>query len=478
MKNKTYYFLLGFAVSMISSVTSVIVYHYWYESNPIENYAGRAFAVAEREIQFSDRFIKNYRSSVPSDFIQAAKESRKAVVFIKSDEEAHDNSDVRINNSTSGSGVIISNDGYIITNEHVIHNSKNIEIMLNDNRVFSAEIIGVDVSSDLALLKIEAQNLDYLIFGNSDSLLVGEWVMAVGNPFKLQSTVTAGIVSAKARNINLLENQGIESFIQTDAAVNPGNSGGALVNTRGDLVGICTAILSNGGNYEGFSFAIPSNLAKKVISDIKQYGVVQRGWLGIEIENVSSKMAQDLGLTEVAGVFIASVFKNGGAFEAGLKNEDVVISVNNVKTSNTAEFMEQLANYRPGNVINMVYVRNKEKLILKAVLKNQVNSTDLIAVSEHSLLKCLGFELRDLDRFEKTVLTRSGVMVVSVKIGSIIGNTRMEPGYIITKVNNKEISSLGDLIKTLEINRGKTIILDGLYKKYPGEFPYTFVMIK
>ncbi|MBK9737823.1 MAG: trypsin-like peptidase domain-containing protein [Saprospiraceae bacterium] len=478
MKDKIYYFLLGCVGSLIISVLSLVVYHFSYGSDLSADAVAKAYAVAEREIQFSDRFIKTYRSSEPTDFIQAAKESRKAVVFIKSDGAAYDNNDIRINNSTSGSGVIISNDGYIITNEHVIHSSKNIEIMLNDNRVFNAEIIGSDVSSDLALLKIEAQNLDYLMFGNSDSLLVGEWVMAIGNPFKLQSTVTAGIVSAKARNINILENQGIESFIQTDAAVNPGNSGGALINTRGDLVGICTAILSTGGKYEGFSFAIPSNLANKIVSDLKQYGVVQRGWLGIEIENVSSIMAQDLGLTEVSGVFIASVFKNGGAFEAGLKNEDVVISINNVKTSNIAEFMEQLANYRPGSVINMVYVRNKEKSVLKAVLKNQINSTDLVAVSDHALLKDLGFELRDLDKLEKTVFSRSGVMVVSVKNGSIIGNTRMEPGYIITKINNNEITSLANLIKTLEFNRGKTIILDGLYKKYPGEYPYTFVMIK
>ena len=194
-----------------------------------------------------------------------------------------------------------------------------IDVTLNDNREYEARIIGVDPSTDLALLKIDAVNLDYLIFGNSDSLLIGEWVMAVGNPFRLQSTVTAGIVSAKARSINLLENQGIESFIQTDAAVNPGNSGGALINTRGDLIGICTAMQSNSGKFEGFSFAIPSNLAKKVIADLREYGVVQRGWLGIEIENIDNQMASKLALDEVAGVFVASVHKAGGAAAAGTR---------------------------------------------------------------------------------------------------------------------------------------------------------------
>ncbi len=280
-----------------------------------------ALAVAEREMVLSDRFSQSYRSSYPTDFIHAAEMSRKAVVFIKSDANNNKSfSDDQWLHSNSGSGVIVSSDGYIVTNNHVLDGAKKIEVTLNDNRVFIADIVGADPSTDLALLKISSLDLDYLIFGNSDSLQIGEWVMAVGKPFRLQSTVTAGIVSAKARNINLLTNHGIESFIQTDAAVNPGNSGGALINTRGDLVGICTAILSHSGRYEGFSFAVPSNLAKKVINDLKEFGVVQRGWLGIEIENIDNKTAKELGLSEVSGVFISSVSKGGGASDAGLKS--------------------------------------------------------------------------------------------------------------------------------------------------------------
>ena len=203
----------------------------------------------------------------------------------------------------------MSSDGFIVTNNHVVRDAEDVEVMLNDNREYKAKIVGTDPNTDLALLKIEAEGLKFLIFGNSDSLQVGEWVMAIGNPFRLQSTVTAGIVSAKGRNINILENQGIESFIQTDAAVNPGNSGGALVNTKGELVGINTAIMSLSGNYEGFSFAVPANLAKKVVSDIRQYGFVQRGWLGVELENIDNMRAQKLHLKEVAGVYIALVTK-------------------------------------------------------------------------------------------------------------------------------------------------------------------------
>jgi len=436
-----------------------------------------ALAVAEREMVLSDRFSQSYRSSYPTDFIHAAEMSRKAVVFIKSDANNNKSfSDDQWLHSNSGSGVIVSSDGYIVTNNHVIDSAKKIEVTLNDNRVFIADIVGADPSTDLALLKISSLDLDYLIFGNSDSLQIGEWVMAVGNPFRLQSTVTAGIVSAKARNINLLTNHGIESFIQTDAAVNPGNSGGALINTRGDLVGICTAILSHSGRYEGFSFAVPSNLAKKVINDLKEFGVVQRGWLGIEIENIDNKTAKELGLSEVSGVFISSVSKGGGASDAGLKSSDVIIQVNNIKTPGTAEFMELVGQYRPGDVIDIEYVRGNKKSFTKATLRNQINSTDLVGIRDDVIFKNIGIELRDLDTYEKAVLVPNGVMVVSVKNGSIVGNTRMEPGYIITRINNREVQSVASLKKMMEENKRKTIILEGFYAKYPGEYPYTFDM--
>lgn len=462
---------LGIITSLLISISTLFLYDRFFLEAYDMYTRNKAVAVAESDILFSDRFNKAFNSSQPNDFVTAAELSRKSVVFLrtKGNNDAH----FGVN---SGSGVILSNDGYIVTNHHVIKDAIKIDVTLNDNREFEARIIGVDPSTDLALLKIDAINLDYLIFGNSDSLLIGEWVMAVGNPFRLQSTVTAGIVSAKARSINLLENQGIESFIQTDAAVNPGNSGGALINTRGDLIGICTAIQSNSGRFEGFSFAIPSNLAKKVIADLREYGVVQRGWLGIDIENIDNQMASKLKLDEVAGVFVASVHKSGGAAAAGITKNDVIISVNNIKTSSVSEFTAQMAQYRPGDKIDMLVIRNEVKVLLKATLLNQLNSTDLIANYDAPILRQIGMELREPDKYEKAVIAPQGVIIVSVQNGKIISTTRVEPGYIITKVDNHKVTSVQMLIRYLEDHKGKSIIFEGFYPKVPGEFPYTFVV--
>lgn len=469
-----YFLLCSFAIS----AGSIWIYDYFF--NPWKTFSTNqrkeVFAVAENDILFSDRFNQVFRSSQPTDFVTAAEISRKAVVFIKSNGQS--NAETNAMAVNSGSGVILSSDGYIITNHHVVNGASKIDVTLYDNRVVSAKVVGNDPSTDISLLKIDFTDLDFLVFGNSDSLLIGEWVMAVGNPFRLQSTVTAGIVSAKARNINLLENQGIESFIQTDAAVNPGNSGGALINTRGDLMGICTAIQSNSGKYEGFSFAIPANLAKKVVADIREFGVVQRGWLGIEIENMDNHLAKSLKLNEVTGVYVASVFKDGGAYDAGLKNDDVIRRVNNVKTNNTAEFMEQLAQFRPGDQVSLLFYREGKLLNINATLRNQLNSTDLIGIRDDALLKAIGLELRDADKYEKAVFAPQGVIVVSIKNGSIINMTKMEPGYIITKINNREVTSVNMLVKILSENAGKSIVFDGFYPKIPGEYPYTFVLPK
>ncbi len=473
--NKRYVIFNAIFAAFISFI-ALGFYHYYFKQSDIllKEYRNHAIKVAENEVFFSDRFNKAFRSSQPNDFIAAAESSRKAVVFIKSNSIQKRQKEKAISNT--GSGVILSNDGYIITNQHVVASASKIEVTLNDNRVFIATLIGEDLSTDLALLKIESQNLDFMVFGNSDSLRIGEWVMAVGNPFRLQSTVTAGIVSAKARNINLLQNQGIESFIQTDAAVNPGNSGGALINTGGELIGICTAILSESGRYEGFSFAIPGNLARKVVADLKEYGAVQRGWLGVDIENIDNTIAEDLGLDEVSGVLISYVSKDGGAEEAGLSNNDVIVTVNNIKTANTSEFMELLGQYKPGDQLNVVYIRNRKKNIAKPILRNQLNTTDLIGIRDDAVFKQLGIEVRELDTYEKAVYSPDGIMVVSIKNGSIIGNTKMEPAYIITSVNNKKVLTANALKKYLETNHGKTIIFDGFYPKFSGLYPYTFEM--
>lgn len=435
----------------------------------------KAVQVAENDILFSNKFLSLSQSAVPSDFIIASEISRKAVVFIKTDAKSVNSNDKSLFSLTSGSGVILTADGYIVTNYHVVRDATKIEVTLHDNRVFDAKIVGSDSNTDLALLKIVAENLDFLTFANSDSLQVGEWVMAVGNPFRLQSTVTAGIVSAKARSINLLESQGIESFIQTDAAVNPGNSGGALTNTRGELVGICTAIESNSGRYEGFSFAIPSNLVRKVVSDLRSFGVVQWGWLGIEVQNVTATLADELTLPEVSGVLVAAVNKDSGAEAAGLKYNDVIISVEDVKTSNTSEFMERIGNYKPGDKVHLKVFRNGKSLILEAILRNRLNTTEMIGTLSDGIFKELGIEVRDADKYEKAIFAPKGVIVVSVQLFSIIGNTKMEPGYVITKVNNTEVTSALQLYKLLESLRSQTVVFDGYYPKLPGEYPYTFM---
>jgi Do/DeqQ family serine protease len=456
--------------SILTSVLAVWVYdRYFLEKN--EERLSKAIAVAEHDLLFSERLNYAFKSSSPNDFISAAESSRKAVVFLRT--KGNDDAQFGIN---SGSGVIISQDGYIATNHHVVKNAIKIDVTLHDNRTFTAKLVGADPSTDLALLKIESQDLDFLIFGNSDSLMIGEWVMAVGNPFRLQSTVTAGIVSAKARSINLLENQGIESFIQTDAAVNPGNSGGALINTRGDLVGICTAIQSNSGKFEGFSFAIPSNLAKKVINDLREYGIVQRGWLGVELENVDNEMATTLQLPEVSGVFISAINKDGSAYDAGLLKYDVIIRANQVKTASISELMAQLALYKPGDKVTLNIIRNGREVIVDAILRNQLNSTDLIQSRTTEILQKIGIELREADKYEKAVIAPEGVIVVSIQNGTIIDKTKMEPGFIIVKVNDRKVSSVAMLIDYFESHKGKTIILEGYYPKIPGEFPYTFVV--
>lgn len=442
---------------------------YFLEKN--EERLSKAIAVAEHDLLFSERLNYAFKSSSPNDFISAAESSRKAVVFLRT--KGNDDAQFGIN---SGSGVVISQDGYIATNHHVVKNAIKIDVTLHDNRTFTAKLVGADPSTDLALLKIESQDLDFLIFGNSDSLMIGEWVMAVGNPFRLQSTVTAGIVSAKARSINLLENQGIESFIQTDAAVNPGNSGGALINTRGDLVGICTAIQSNSGKFEGFSFAIPSNLAKKVINDLREYGIVQRGWLGVELENVDNEMATTLQLPEVSGVFISAINKDGSAYDAGLLKYDVIIRANQVKTASISELMAQLALYKPGDKVTLNIIRNGREVIVDAILRNQLNSTDLIQSRTTEILQKIGIELREADKYEKAVIAPEGIIVVSIQNGTIIDKTKMEPGFIIVKVNDRKVSSVAMLIDYFESHKGKTIILEGYYPKIPGEFPYTFVV--
>ncbi|MBK6352383.1 MAG: trypsin-like peptidase domain-containing protein [Saprospiraceae bacterium] len=423
----------------------------------------------------SDRLHSNLLSSVPTDFITAAKVGTPAVVFIESIQEDGDRMSITNKGLATGSGVIISPDGYIVTNNHVVEHAEKIQVLLNDNREYEATVIGTDPTTDIALIKIEDSGLPYLLFGNSDSTAIGEWVLAVGNPFKLQSTVTAGIVSAKARNINILNNQQyrIESFIQTDAAVNPGNSGGALVNTAGELIGINTAIMTYTGRYEGYSFSIPSNLVRKVIGDLQEFGVVQRGLLGVTIENVDNAKAKQYGLDRVAGIFISNTTKSGAAEEAGLRPEDIILEVNGYKVATVSELQEIIGRFRPGAEVSLSFWRNKAMFTAKAILKNQINSTELIATRRDPVLVKLGFEVRDLSEAEIGELKTDGVKVLNIYRDGIIFGTNMAPSYIITTVNGKKIQSVDDLVDLINSASDK-VSFDGFYQNYKGRYPYSF----
>lgn len=409
----------------------------------------------------------------PDNFVKAAKKSTTSVVYIIAYQKVEGSVFSEGYTREKGSGVIVSDDGYIVTNHHVIKDADFIEITLEDKREFVAEVIGTDASTDLALLKIEASRLPHLIFANSDSLQVGEWILAVGNPFGLQSTVTAGIVSAKARNIDALRSNDIESFIQSDAVINPGSSGGALVNTDGLLMGICTAILSKSGSYEGLSFAIPSNLAQKVIIDLKQFGSVQRGKMGITLTNVTAEIAEQADLPKIKGVYINTVNLNSAAYKAGLTKHDIIYTLDSRELSNTSTFYEVINRYRPGDTISVGYYRSGQLRSCQVVLTNHLNTTDYIAIRSDKALKNIGIEIRDLNQKEQLRLNSKGIMVVSIAKGSTIAKTNMEPSFIIEYINDKKVNTAKELVEMLEQSSGD-IKLVGFYERYPGIFPYTF----
>lgn len=462
--------------SLLSAILAIFIYRQFEQPREViirETVPARYTNFKDDALNVSERA---FLSSSPTDFIAAAEAVTPAVVNIKAIQGGNNFEFWSSNTfgSSSGSGVIISSDGYIVTNNHVVEDGDEIEVTLNDKREFEAKVIGSDPSTDLALIKIKGKSLPYLSFGNSDSLRIGEWVLAVGNPFNLESTVTAGIVSAKGRSIDILEGQDrIESFIQTDAAVNPGNSGGALVNTNGELVGINTAIITRSGRYEGYSFAVPANLVRKVIKDLRDFGMVQRGILGVFIDEMTDTRAKSLGLSSVEGVFITRVTPGSGADDAGIKKGDVIIGINGIKTKTLPEMQEQIGRYRPGNSIWVEYIRNGSKQKAKVILKTKSNSTAIVSAKEEDVLRELGFELRNLTREETRRLRVNGVKVISIYRGSKIERTNMDPGFIITKVDNKKISKVEDLINQLEDAQGK-VMLEGIYENYPGEYYYAF----
>jgi len=372
-------------------------------------------------------------------------------------------------NLGAGSGVIISPDGYIVTNNHVIEDADNIEVVLNDSRKFTAKVIGRDPNTDIALVKIEAKELPFLVWGNSDALKLGEWVLAVGNPFNLTSTVTAGIVSAKSRNIGIISGQmmPLESFIQTDAAVNPGNSGGALVNASGELVGINAAIASRTGSYSGYSFAVPSSIAHKVVDDLKQFGGVQRALLGVEMKPVDDDLAKEKKLGKIEGVYVVRITDDGAARQAGIKAGDVIMAVNGNQVNAPQQLQEQIGKYRPGDKVAVTVKRDGDLKQFNVVLRNTKGDTSIVKES----FSILGAEFAPITEKDKERLKiDEGIQVVNLSSGKL-KEAGVKIGFIITDINKSSVSSVEDVKRVLsQSSNKKPILVEGVYPG--GEWTY------
>ncbi len=416
----------------------------------------------------------------PSDFVAAAAMSVHAVVHIKAEFarknnlyddffESFFNGGYYGGNQPAitgtGSGVIISPDGYIVTNNHVVQDASDLEVTLNDKRVYKASIVGTDPSSDLALIRIDAVDLPFLNYGNSDQVQVGEWVLAVGNPFNLTSTVTAGIVSAKARNINILSDkngQSIESFIQTDAAVNRGNSGGALVNTRGELVGINAAIASGTGFYTGYSFAIPVNIVRKVIRDLLQYGEIQRAFLGVQIREVDASLVKEKNLSGIKGVYISGLTENSSAEKAGMRTGDVITQVQSIPVNSNSELVEIVSQYSPGDKLTVDVLRNEETLKFEITLTNSSGNTSLVKRTEPSYMQELGAGFAPVsDEVKKNLRIQNGVEVTELNQGAL-ASIGIKKGFIITRIDRVKINSAADIEESLKGKRGG-LLIEGIY---------------
>ena len=454
-------------------------------------------------VNYAGFFDKKGSSESPVDFTQAAMAATPAVVHIKTRTKAKQVSnnlpkrsnpfgdlfggddpfgDLFGNNGprmipeqrASGSGVIISEDGYIVTNNHVVDGADEINITLPNKKSYKATVVGTDPSSDIAVIKIDAKGLPYLVYGNSDESKLGQWVLAIGYPLTLDVTVTAGIISAKARNIGINDRQSqtpVESFIQTDAAVNRGNSGGALINTTGELIGINSAIASETGSYAGYSYAIPVNIVKKVVNDIIKFGTVQRAFIGISYprEGASDEDKKQQGIKDGDGVFITDVTENGAAKAAGIKKGDFIININGTKVNSGPELQEQIARFKPGDKINVTVNRDGKDIVIPVTLKNKVGNTDVVKTP--AILEKLGadFEIVDKKVAAANEIT-GGVVVKKIKEGAF-KNSRIQEGFVITAVNGKEVKTVEDL-KAALINIKGTAYFDGIYPGYTEPYRY------
>jgi len=364
-----------------------------------------------------------------------------------------------------GSGVIISEDGYIVTNNHVVDGASKLKVKLNDGRTFEAKLIGKDSATDLALLKIEAADLPTVPFGSSDALRLGEWVLAIGSPFDLQSTITAGIVSAKARNLGVIPNDfSIEAFIQTDAAVNPGNSGGALVNTHGELVGINTLIKSQTGSYVGYSFAIPESIVRKVVVDLKEYGIVQRALLGIRYgivdQDFIDNMGEETGIKELGGAYVSSVVEGGSASEAGIRKGDVITAIDGIRLGNNTNLAEIMSRYRPNDKVTISVKRDGKTKQFEVVLRNKAGKAELLSRDYVDVAESLGGRFAEInDRTRRELRIENGIRVTEVRPGGVLARARVKEGFVITHINDRPIRSVADLDRVT----GPVTYIEGVY---------------
>ena len=423
----------------------------------------------------------NTPDRITPDFVEAAEASVNAVVHIKTTivrktatyndffgaflEHLYGIPGQTQNNTmvAYGSGVVLSPDGYIVTNNHVVEGADAVEVTFNNKVVRQATIIGTDPTSDLALIKVDGSGFDYLVFGDSDKVKVGEWVLAVGNPFNLTSTVTAGIVSAKARDISILgEGSNVESFIQTDAAVNRGNSGGALVNTRGELIGINAAIASHTGSYEGYSFAIPSNIVRKVVDDLLMYGETQHAYIGLYPQEMNAQLAESAGMKDIKGVYVGGITSNGAAEKAGIQKGDVLTHINGNEVNTVTQLLESVRQYRPGDEVRADVVRNGASKSYKIRLLNESGSTDMVKKGDSFYNATFGLMLQPISKQDmKSLGINSGLRIVEIRQGAFQG-AGVE-GFIITAVNGIPVMSKNDLEKAIASNRSRKTYIEGMY---------------
>jgi serine protease Do len=479
-----------FFAAVLGSLSTVATFEFLKEENPNT----LATQVPVSSVAYT---VNENGQTVPLDFTATAERVTKAVVHIRSTAERRTSQEQQAPDpfreffgpraqqgpsQSAGSGVIINENGYIVTNNHVVQDADLVEVTLLDNRTYTAEVIGTDPDTDLALIKIKETGLPYLAFVDSDVSKVGQWVLAVGNPFNLNSTVTAGIISAKGRSINILNrntaegNTAIESFIQTDAAINPGNSGGALVDLNGGLLGINTAIASPTGAYSGYGFAVPSNIVNKVVEDLIKFGVVQRGWLGVSIGSVNSELARQKDLTVNEGAYISAFAENSSAKAAGMKEGDVVVKIDQTPIHSSTALIEVIGRHRPGDKVNVVVNRGGKEITLPVTLTGRDGKVATVKKEEKGGFASLGLEVEEVDaNVLKKLDIENGVRVKELGNGKVARYTDIQQGFIITRVNDepvKSVKAFSTLINDKKL--GDLVILSGQYENSPREFNYAF----